>query len=74
MMGFPESVNYERDKEICQKGKLTPRYLDPYKILKRIGMVAYEFELPVELAVVHLVFHISQVKKCMSDPASIIPL
>ena len=56
------------------KEKLSPRYLGPYKILKRVGKVAYELELPAELAAVHPVFHISHLKKCVGDPASIVPL
>ena len=36
-----------------KKGKLSPRYVGPYKILKRIGKVAYELEMPAKLAVVH---------------------
>ncbi|WMV49454.1 hypothetical protein MTR67_042839 [Solanum verrucosum] len=56
-----------------KKGKLSPRYIGPYKISKRAGNVAYELELPQELAVVHPVFHISMLKKCMGDPALIIP-
>ncbi|WMV46310.1 hypothetical protein MTR67_039695 [Solanum verrucosum] len=39
-----------------------------------IGKVAYELELPTELAAVHPVIHISLLKKCVGDPASIIPL
>ena len=35
------------------KGKIIPRYIVPYKILKKIGKVAYELELPAELAAVH---------------------
>ena len=57
-----------------KKGKLSPRYVFPYKILKRVGKVAYELEFPVELAAVHLVFHISLLKKCVGDPASIVTL
>ena len=57
-----------------KKGKLSPRYVGPYQIFKRIGKVAYELELPAELAAVHPVFHISLLKKCMSDPTSIVPL
>ncbi|WMV07661.1 hypothetical protein MTR67_001046 [Solanum verrucosum] len=55
------------------KGKLSPRYIGPYRISKRIGNVAYELELPQELATIHLVFHISMLKKCMCDPSLIIP-
>ncbi|WMV29322.1 hypothetical protein MTR67_022707 [Solanum verrucosum] len=57
-----------------KKGKLSPRYVGPYKILKRIGKVAYELELPTKLAAVHPVFHISLLKKCVGDPASIVSL
>ncbi|XP_069149163.1 uncharacterized protein [Solanum lycopersicum] len=56
------------------KGNINPRYLGLYKILKRFGKVAYELELPVELAAVRPVFHISLLKKCVGDPASIVPL
>ncbi|WMV23185.1 hypothetical protein MTR67_016570 [Solanum verrucosum] len=52
-----------------KKGKLSPRYIGPYRISKRIGNVAYELELPQELAAVHPVFHISMLKKCMRDPS-----
>ena len=55
------------------KGKLSPRYVGPYKILKNINKVAYELILPAKLAAVHQVFHISLLKKCMGDPASIVP-
>ncbi|WMV09299.1 hypothetical protein MTR67_002684 [Solanum verrucosum] len=57
-----------------KKGKLSPRYVGPYRILKRIGKMAYELELPADLATVHPVFHISLLKKCVGDPASIVPL
>ncbi|WMV59085.1 hypothetical protein MTR67_052470 [Solanum verrucosum] len=56
-----------------KKGKLSPRYIGLYRISKRIGNVAYELELPQELASVNPVFHISMLKKCMSDPSLIIP-
>ena len=54
-----------------KKGKLSPRYVGPYKIMKRIGKVAYELELLAKLAAVHPVFHISLLKKFLGDPASI---
>ncbi|KAK4706922.1 hypothetical protein R3W88_033523 [Solanum pinnatisectum] len=57
-----------------KKGKLSTRYVSPYQILKRIGKVAYELDLPNELAPVHPVFHVSLLKKCIGDLVSIIPL
>ncbi|KAK4724590.1 hypothetical protein R3W88_027369 [Solanum pinnatisectum] len=55
-----------------KKGKLSPRYIGPYRISKSVGSVAYELELPQELAVVHPVFHVSMLKKCMGYPSLII--
>ncbi|WMV14078.1 hypothetical protein MTR67_007463, partial [Solanum verrucosum] len=45
----------------------------PYIISKRVGKVAYELELPTKLAAIHLMFHISMHKKCISDPSVIVP-
>ncbi|WMV18827.1 hypothetical protein MTR67_012212 [Solanum verrucosum] len=57
-----------------KKGKLSPRYVGPNQILKHIGKVAYELDLPNGLAPVHPVFHVSMLKKCIGDPLSIISL
>ncbi|WMV19737.1 hypothetical protein MTR67_013122 [Solanum verrucosum] len=56
-----------------KKGKPSPRYIGPYRIAKRIGNVAYELELPQELATVYPVFHISMLKKCLGNPSLILP-
>ncbi|WMV24464.1 hypothetical protein MTR67_017849 [Solanum verrucosum] len=56
-----------------KNGKLSPRYIGSYRISKRICNVAYELDLPQELAAVHPVFHISMLKKFMGDPSLIIP-
>ncbi|WMV37475.1 hypothetical protein MTR67_030860 [Solanum verrucosum] len=55
-----------------KKGKLSPRYIGPYRISKGIDNIPYELELPQELAVLHPIFHISMLKKCMGDPSLII--
>ena len=55
-------------------GKLSPRYIGPFKILSRKGEVAYELELPSRLLDVHNVFHISQLKRCLRVPEEELPL
>jgi hypothetical protein len=47
------------------RGKLTPRFIEPFKILKKRGEVAYQLELPSQLSDVHDVFHVSHWKKCL---------
>ncbi|GJY82715.1 putative reverse transcriptase domain-containing protein [Tanacetum coccineum] len=56
-----------------KRGKLNPRYIRPFKILDRVGPVAYKLELPKELSNVHSNFYISNLKKCLSDESLIIP-
>ena len=55
-----------------RKGKLSSRYVGPYKIVQRVGEMAYELALHVELAYVHPFFHVSMLKKCLGDPTSIL--
>ncbi|XP_056688455.1 uncharacterized protein [Spinacia oleracea] len=55
-----------------RKGKLSPRYISPYEVLKRVGEVAYQLALPMELANVHNVFHVSQLRKYVHDPNHVI--
>jgi hypothetical protein len=56
------------------KGKLSPRFIGPFLILKRVGEVAYQLELPDHLADVHNVFHVSQLKKCLRVPEEQLPM
>ncbi|GJS63502.1 hypothetical protein Tco_0678066 [Tanacetum coccineum] len=55
-------------------GKLNPCYIGPFRIIERIGPVAYRLELPQELSRVHNVFHICNLKKCLFDDTLVIPL
>ncbi|GJZ01671.1 putative reverse transcriptase domain-containing protein [Tanacetum coccineum] len=55
-------------------GKLNPRYVRPFKVLEKIGSVAYKLELPQELSRVHNTFHVSNLKKCYSDEPLVVSL
>ncbi|GJR91756.1 putative reverse transcriptase domain-containing protein [Tanacetum coccineum] len=57
-----------------KRGKLNPRYVRPFKVLKKVGTVAYKLELPQELSRVHNTFHVSNLKKCYSDDPLVVPL
>nr|GEV08847.1 reverse transcriptase domain-containing protein [Tanacetum cinerariifolium] len=50
-----------------KRGKLNPRYVRPFKVLAKVGKVAYRLELPYELSRVHHTFHVSNIKKCYAD-------
>jgi hypothetical protein len=56
------------------QGKLAPRFIGPFKILKKRGEVAYQLELPPQLSDVHDVFHVSQLKKCLCVPEEQLPM
>nr|GFA09385.1 reverse transcriptase domain-containing protein [Tanacetum cinerariifolium] len=57
-----------------KRGKLNPRYVGPFKVLKRIGDVAYKLDLPEELSRVHNTLHVSNLKKCHADEPLVVPL
>ncbi|GJW41940.1 putative reverse transcriptase domain-containing protein [Tanacetum coccineum] len=57
-----------------KRGKLNPRYVGPFKVLGKVGEVAYKLELPEELSRVHNTFHLSNLKKCYADEPLAVPL
>ncbi|GJS75573.1 hypothetical protein Tco_0725454 [Tanacetum coccineum] len=56
-----------------KRGKLNPRYIGPFKILAKVGTLAYRLELPEKLSQVHSSFHVLNLKKCFVDEPLAIP-
>nr|GEV23314.1 putative reverse transcriptase domain-containing protein [Tanacetum cinerariifolium] len=57
-----------------KRGKLNPRYIGPFKIIAKVGTIAYRLELQNKLSRVHSTFHVSNLKKCLADEPLAIPL
>ena len=55
-----------------KKEKLTPRYIGPFEIRSRVGEVAYRLVLLPELTRIHPVFHVSTLRKYISDPSHVL--
>ena len=55
-----------------KRGKLSPRFIGPFEILDRIGVVAYRLDLPPSMSGVHEVFHVSMLRKYTPDPAHVV--
>nr|GEV44288.1 hypothetical protein [Tanacetum cinerariifolium] len=66
-----QSLQAVKDRK---RGKLNPRHIGPFKIFKRVGPVAYTLKLPEELSNVYSTFHVSNLKKCLSDESLVIPM
>ncbi|KAA3466370.1 DNA/RNA polymerases superfamily protein [Gossypium australe] len=57
-----------------RKSKLSPRFIEPYRVLKHVGPVVYQLELPSELKQMHDVFHVSMLRRYQSDPSHVLPV
>jgi hypothetical protein len=57
-----------------ERGKLSPRFVGPFKIVARVREVVYRLELPEELNNIHPTFHVSHLRKCLADEDARVPL
>ena len=55
-----------------KKGKLSPRFIGPYKVIEKVGPVAYKLDLPLQLQKIHNVFHVSMFRRYRSDPLHVV--
>ncbi|XP_012477599.1 uncharacterized protein LOC105793220 [Gossypium raimondii] len=65
---------WKKELRFGRKGKLSPRFIGPYRILKRVGPVAYQLQLPPVLDRIYDVFHVSMLRHYRSDPTHIVPV
>jgi hypothetical protein len=59
-------------KRFRVKEKLSSRYIRPFPVLEKCGTVAYKLELPLSMAGVNDIFHVSQLKKCLKTPVDVV--
>ncbi|GJW16790.1 putative reverse transcriptase domain-containing protein [Tanacetum coccineum] len=71
---MPKVLSWKRVVCFGKRGKLNPRYVGPFKVLAKVGAVAYKLELPQELSRVHNTFHVSNLKRCYADEPLAVPL
>ena len=57
-----------------KKGKLSPRFIGPYEVIEKVGIMAYKLALPLELEKIHNVFHVSMLRRYRSDPSHVVSL
>ena len=57
-----------------KRGKLGPRFIGPFRVVARVGKVAYRLDLPAELSQIHITFHVSQLRKCLVDDSPVLSL
>ncbi|XP_017634216.1 uncharacterized protein LOC108476508 [Gossypium arboreum] len=71
---FLKVLSWKKVLRFGRKGKFSPRFIESYQILKQVGLIAYQLELPSELDRIYDVFHISMLRRYHSDPTHIVPV
>ena len=62
----------EEGDKIGTKGKLSPRFIGPYEVIEKVGPVAYNLALPLDLEKIQDVFHVSKLRRYRSDPSHVV--
>lgn len=71
-MVYVKLITSKAKDRAAPNGKLKPRYMGPYKVLERIGVVAYKLELPPSLVAFHPVFHVSLLRRCVKNGENVV--
>ena len=63
---------WKKVMRLGKKGKLSPKFIGPNEVIKKVGPIAYRLALPSELEKIHNVFHVSMLRRYMSDPSHVV--
>ncbi|XP_010506868.1 PREDICTED: uncharacterized protein LOC104783406 [Camelina sativa] len=69
---YLKAMNYKGKGRITKRKKLSPMYNGPYKVIEQVGTGAYKMDLPPKLEAFHKVFHVSQLRKCLSEEDEVV--
>ena len=71
---FLEVSPWKKVMRFERKDKLSPKFIRPYEVIEKVGLVAYRLALPPELEKVHNVFHVSMLRRYKSNPSHVVSL
>ena len=70
---YLKMITFKGRTRVSGRRKLDPRYLGPFRIIERVGTMAYKLNLPSAMDVFHNIFHVSKLRKCLADQAIMWP-